>query len=246
MNETPFSQDTIIAPATPQGVGALAILRISGPEAIAICDSCFKTVKGKSLSIQKSHTVHLGHIKDGERLIDEVLVSIFKAPHSYTGEHIAEISCHGSPYIQQEIIQLFLRKGCRMAAAGEFTLRAFLNKKMDLSQAEAVADLIASDSEAAHRIALQQMRGGFSSEIKTLRAELIHFASLIELELDFAEEDVEFADRATFKELLKKIQKAVERLIASFATGNVIKNGIPNGYYRQTQCGKIHTAQHTA
>lgn len=220
-------EDTIIALATPPGTGAISVIRISGDHAVAVCASCFEAAGGRKLAKQKSHTLHLGHIKDGERIIDEVLVSLFKAPHSYTGEEVVEISCHGSVYIQQEILQLFLRKGCRMATAGEFTLRAFLNGKMDLSQAEAVADLIASNSEAAHKVAMQQMRGGFSEDIKTLRGELLHFASLIELELDFAEEDVAFADREALQALLIKIRETVRRLAASFATGNVIKNGIP-------------------
>ena len=184
--------DTIVALATASGAGAVAIIRVSGKEAIAISDHVFKSVvSNKSLKNQKTHTIHLGHIVDEKRIIDEVLVSIFKNPKSYTGEDVVEIQCHGSIYIQQEIIQLLLRKGCRMADAGEFTLRAFLNGKLDLSQAEAVADLISSDNEASHQIAMQQMRGGFSSEIAKLREELLNFASLIELELDFAEEDVE-------------------------------------------------------
>jgi tRNA modification GTPase len=170
--------------------------------------------------------------------LDQVLVSIFKNPNSYTGENIIEISCHGSPYIQQQIIQLFLRNGCRTADAGEFTLRAFLNGKMDLSQAEAVADLISSDNAASHQIAVQQMRGGFSNEIKNLRAELLNFASLIELELDFSEEDVEFADRTQFKELLTRIQKVLKSLIDSFAVGNVIKNGIPVAIVGEPNVGK--------
>ena len=169
--------DNIIALATPSGAGAIAVVRVSGNEAIKIVDTCFRSVKSKkSLDNQKTHTIHLGHIIDGIRIIDEVLVSVFKNPNSYTGENIVEISSHGSPYIQQEIIQLFLRNGCRMATAGEFTLRAFLNGKLDLSQAEAVADLIASDNEASHQIAMQQMRGGFSTEIAKLREELLNFA----------------------------------------------------------------------
>ncbi|NNK29185.1 MAG: tRNA uridine-5-carboxymethylaminomethyl(34) synthesis GTPase MnmE, partial [Flavobacteriaceae bacterium] len=178
--------DTIIALATPAGSGAIAVIRLSGDSAIKICDANFRSVSGKILAEEDTHTIHLGHIMDGERVIDEVLVSVFKNPQSYTGEDVIEISCHGSPYIQQEVIQLFLSKGCRTANPGEFTLRAFLNGKLDLSQAEAVADLIASDSEASHQIAIQQMRGGFSNEIKMLREELMNFASLIELELDFA------------------------------------------------------------
>ena len=198
----------------------------------------FSSVRGKDLKLQKSHTVHLGHLKDGDLILDEVLVSIFKGPHSYTGEDVVEISCHGSPYIQQQIIQLFLRAGCRMAEAGEFTLRAFLNAKMDLSQAEAVADLIASENAASHEIAINQMRGGFSNEIKRLRGELLNFASLIELELDFAEEDVEFANRDQFKNLLKEITILLKRLIDSFALGNVIKNGIPVAIVGEPNVGK--------
>ncbi|WP_313114961.1 tRNA uridine-5-carboxymethylaminomethyl(34) synthesis GTPase MnmE [Aequorivita sediminis] len=230
--------DTIVAMATPAGAGAIAVLRLSGPEAITIASSIFTSVSGKSLAGQKTHTVHLGHVKDGEKIIDEVLVSIFKNPNSYTGEDVIEISCHGSNYIQQEIIQLCLRKGCRMAQAGEFTLRAFLHGKMDLSQAEAVADLIASDSAASHQLAIQQMRGGFSSEIKRLREELLNFASLIELELDFAEEDVEFANREDFQKLISKITHVLKRLIDSFATGNVLKNGIPVAIVGEPNVGK--------
>ncbi|MEP2279061.1 MAG: tRNA uridine-5-carboxymethylaminomethyl(34) synthesis GTPase MnmE, partial [Maribacter sp.] len=207
--------DTIIALATPAGAGAIAVIRLSGNDAITIASKQFESVSGKILENQKSHTIHLGYIKDGENVLDQALVSIFKNPHSYTGENVIEISCHGSPYIQQQIIQLFLRNGCRTADAGEFTLRAFLNGKMDLSQAEAVADLISSDNAASHQIAVQQMRGGFSNEIKQLRTELLNFASLIELELDFSEEDVEFADRTQFKELLTRIQKVLQGLIDS-------------------------------
>src|SRR5690554_789251 len=230
--------DTIVAMATPAGAGAIAVLRLSGPEAISIASSIFTSVSGKNLAEQKSHTVHLGHIKDGEKIIDEVLVTIFKNPNSYTGEDVVEISCHGSNYIQQEIIQLCLRKGCRMADAGEFTLRAFIHGKMDLSQAEAVADLIASDSAASHQLAMQQMRGGFSSEIKKLREELLNFASLIELELDFAEEDVEFANREDFQNLITKITQVLKRLIDSFAIGNVLKNGIPVAIVGEPNVGK--------
>jgi len=234
-----INQDTIVALATPSGAGAIAVIRLSGADAIAMADSCFKSVKSdKSLLTQKTHTIHLGHIIDDHRTIDEVLVSVFKNPNSYTGENVIEISCHGSNYIQQEIIQLFLRKGCRMASAGEFTLRAFLNGKLDLSQAEAVADLISSDNEASHQIAMQQMRGGFSSEIAKLREELLNFASLIELELDFAEEDVEFADRTQFKDLTERISFVLKRLIDSFAVGNVIKNGIPVAIVGEPNVGK--------
>ena len=230
--------DTIIALATASGAGAIAVLRVSGPDALSISNTLFRSIHNKDLLNQPTHTVHLGHIVDGDRVLDEVLVSIFKNPQSYTGEDVVEISCHGSSYIQQEIMQLFIRKGCRAAEAGEFTLRAFLNGKMDLSQAEAVADLIASDSAAAHQIALQQMRGGFSSEIKTLRQELLNFASLIELELDFSEEDVAFADRQQFEDLLQRIVKVLKYLIDSFSTGNVIKNGVPISIVGAPNVGK--------
>ena len=230
--------DNIVALATPSGAGAIAIIRVSGPDAIALVDNIFQSIKGKKLKDQKTHTIHLGHIVDGKKVLDEALVSIFKGPHSYTGENVVEISCHGSPFIQQQIIQLLLRNGCRSASAGEFTLRAFLNGKMDLSQAEAVADLIASDSEAAHDIAMQQMRGGFSNEIRQLRQELLNFASLIELELDFSQEDVEFADRTQFNELLTKISEVLKKLLDSFALGNVIKHGIPVAIVGQPNVGK--------
>src|SRR6187402_308556 len=233
-----IQHDSIVALATPSGAGAIAIIRISGEDAIAIGHSVFRSIKNKDLRQQKSHTLHLGHIIDDQKTLDEVLVSVFKNPNSYTGENTVEISCHGSTYIQQQIIQLLLRKGCRMADAGEFTLRAFLNGKLDLSQAEAVADLISSDNEASHQIAMQQMRGGFSNEIAKLREELLNFASLIELELDFAEEDVEFADRTQFHELLNRIELVLKRLIDSFAVGNVIKNGIPVAIVGEPNVGK--------
>lgn len=231
-------QDTIVALATPSGAGAIAVIRLSGKDAITMANGVFRSVSGKILSKQATHTIHLGHIVDQGRTLDEVLVSVFKNPNSYTGEDVIEVSCHGSNYIQQEIIQLFLRQGCRMATAGEFTLRAFLNGKLDLSQAEAVADLISSDNEASHQIAMQQMRGGFSSEIAKLREELLNFASLIELELDFAEEDVEFADRTQFKDLVNRIRFVLKRLIDSFAVGNVIKNGIPVAIVGEPNVGK--------
>ncbi len=230
--------DSIVALATPSGAGAIAVIRVSGENAIEIGNQVFKSIKGKNLLQQKSHTLHLGHIIDNQKTLDEVLVSIFKDTNSYTGENTVEISCHGSTYIQQQIIQLLLRKGCRMANPGEFTLRAFLNGKLDLSQAEAVADLISSDNEASHQIAMQQMRGGFSNEIAKLREELLNFASLIELELDFAEEDVEFADRTQFHELLNRIEFVLKRLIDSFAVGNVIKNGIPVAIVGEPNVGK--------
>lgn len=230
--------DTIVALATPSGAGAIAVIRISGKEAIVKAQQVFKSIKNKDLAKQKSHTLHLGHIVDGDKILDQVLLSLFKGPNSYTGEDTVEISCHGSIFIQQQIIQLLLRKGCRMAQAGEFTLRSFLNGKMDLSQAEAVADLIASDNEASHQIAMQQMRGGFSNELAKLREELLNFASLIELELDFAEEDVEFADRSQFIDLLNRIEFVLKRLIDSFAVGNVIKNGIPVAIVGEPNVGK--------
>ncbi|WNM17762.1 tRNA uridine-5-carboxymethylaminomethyl(34) synthesis GTPase MnmE [Flavobacterium capsici] len=233
-----INHETIVALATPSGAGAIAIIRLSGNDAISIAESVFQSVSGKKLSKQKTHTIHLGHIVEEGKVYDQVLVSNFKNPNSYTGEDVVEISCHGSTYIQQQIIQLLLRKGAKMAQAGEFTLRAFLNGKLDLSQAEAVADLISSDNEASHQIAMQQMRGGFSNEIAKLREELLNFASLIELELDFAEEDVEFADRSQFKELLNRIEFVLKRLIDSFAVGNVIKNGIPVAIVGEPNVGK--------
>jgi tRNA modification GTPase len=230
--------DTIVALATPSGPGAIAIIRLSGKDAIKIASLVFNSVLGKKLADQKTHTVHLGNIFDGERVIDEVLATVFKNPKSYTGENVVEFSCHGSSYIQQEIIQLLIRKGCRMATAGEFTLQAFLNGKMDLSQAEAVADLIASDSKASHQLAIQQMRGGFTTEIEELRVQLLDFASLIELELDFSEEDVEFASRNDFQKLIKKTTSLLKNLIDSFATGNVLKNGIPVAIIGRPNSGK--------
>ena len=234
-----INQDTIIALATPSGMGAIAVIRLSGEDAIHIVDQFFKSkTENKSLLSQKTHTIHLGHVLNNDRIIDEVLVSIFKNPNSYTGENVVEISCHGSLYVQQEIIQLFIKNGVRLANPGEFTLRAFLNGKLDLSQAEAVADLIASDSKASHQIAMQQMRGGFSNEIENLRQELMNFASLIELELDFAEEDVEFANKDDFQRLVIKISSVLKRLIESFAYGNVLKNGIPVAIIGEPNVGK--------
>ena len=233
-----IQNDTIIALATPSGVGAISVIRISGNKAINIVSKFFKSVTNKNLEKQRSHTIHLGHIVDEEKVLDEVLVSVFKNPNSYTGEDVVEISCHGSAYIQQEIIQLFLRNECRLADNGEFTMRAFLNGKMDLSQAEAVADLISSKSEASHQIAIQQMRGGITNELKTLRQQLLDFASLIELELDFSGEDVEFADRDKFKELVAKIISVLKRLIDSFAFGNAMKNGIPVAIIGEPNVGK--------
>ncbi|PHS53541.1 MAG: tRNA uridine-5-carboxymethylaminomethyl(34) synthesis GTPase MnmE [Lutibacter sp.] len=234
-----INNDTIIALATSSGIGAIAVIRLSGENCIKIVNQFFQSkFRTKDLTNVKSHTIHLGTIVENNRIIDEVLVSVFKNPHSYTGENVIEISCHGSVYIQQEIIQLFLKNGVRNANAGEFTLRAFLNGKMDLSQAEAVADLISSNSAASHQVALQQMRGGFSSEIQDLRQQLLNFASLIELELDFSEEDVEFADRTAFNNLITKISSTLKRLIESFALGNVLKNGIPVAIVGEPNVGK--------
>jgi tRNA modification GTPase len=235
-----INKDTIVALATPQGIGAIGVIRLSGEKAIDICNSVFgtKSLKKKNLNSAASHTIHFGVIHDGDIIIDEVLASLFKSPNSYTSENTVEISCHGSPFIQQQIIQLFIKHGARMANQGEFTLRAFLNGKLDLSQAEAVADLISSNSATSHQVAMQQMRGGFSNKIKTLRQNLIDFASLIELELDFAEEDVEFADRTDLKNLVSSIQRIVQRLIDSFEVGNVIKNGIPVAIVGKPNAGK--------
>ncbi len=232
--------DTIVALATPQGIGAIGVIRLSGAKAIDICNTVFgtKNLKPKNLHKVASHTIHYGVVYDADTILDEVLVSVFKAPNSYTGENIIELSCHGSRFIQQQIIQLFIKKGARMAQHGEFTLRAFLNGKLDLSQAEAVADLIASNSATSHQVAMQQMRGGFSNQIKILRQNLIDFASLIELELDFSEEDVEFADRTDLKKLVTSIQRIVQRLIDSFEVGNVIKNGIPVAIVGKPNAGK--------
>ena len=228
--------DTIVALATPPGIGAIGVIRLSGFAAITIADEVFF---GKKLANQPTHTIHFGTIRDDNGIIlDEVLASIFKEPKSYTKENVVEISTHGSPYIQQQIIQLFIKHGARLAQPGEFTLRAFLNGQLDLSQAEAVADLIASNSEAAHTVAMQQMRGGFSNEIKILRGELINFASLIELELDFGEEDVEFANRHDLKTLILKIQRLINNLLDSFALGNVIKNGVTTVIAGRPNAGK--------
>lgn len=219
-----YTTDTIIALSTPPGSGAIAVIRLSGPEAITITNSVFG---GKDLTKQHSHTLHFGLIKDGSLIIDEVVTGLYLAPKSYTKENVVEISCHGSNYIIQQILNLLIKKGARAAKPGEFTLRAFLNGSLDLSQAEAVADLIASDSKASHDVALQQMRGGFSNELAALREQLIHFASMIELELDFGEEDVEFANRDQLKALTLKINAVLHRLISSFEMGNVLKNGVP-------------------
>ena len=219
-----YQSDTIIALATPSGIGAIGVIRLSGPDAISLVNEVFG---GKDLSKQHSHTIHFGTIRDGNQIIDEVLVSLFVGPKSYTRENVVEISTHGSAFIIESIIKLLIRKGARPANPGEFTLRAFLNGQLDLSQAEAVADLIASNSQASHQVAMQQMRGGFSGELQHLRDQLIHFAAMIELELDFGEEDVEFANREQLKGLIYQIQRILHRLIQSFEQGNVMKNGVP-------------------
>ncbi|AEL27994.1 tRNA uridine-5-carboxymethylaminomethyl(34) synthesis GTPase MnmE [Cyclobacterium marinum] len=232
-----FSQkeDTIIALATPQGVGAIAVIRLSGNNAIKLANQVFY---GKDLEKQESHTIHFGTIRDEKRVIDEVLVSLFIAPKSFTKENVVEISTHGSSYIINQVIKLLVSKGARPALPGEFTQRAFLNGQFDLAQAEAVADLIHSDSEASHQAAMNQMRGGFSGEIASLRTELIHFASMIELELDFTEEDVEFASRDDLRILVEKLLRVVEQLISSFDLGNVIKNGVPTVIAGKPNAGK--------
>jgi tRNA modification GTPase len=229
---------TIVATATAPGAGAIAIVRLSGNDAFTIADQLFQSIHGKILSKQSTHTIHLGHIIDGDHTLDEVLVSLFRGPNSYTGEDVIEISCHGSSYIQQQLIQLILKKGAEMAEPGEFTLRAFLNGKMDLTQAEAVADLIASEGEAAHRMAMQQLRGGISNRLEELREKLVHFASLIELELDFSEEDVDFADRSSLEELLSDVQHTLKTLIDSFRVGNAMKNGVPVAIAGKPNAGK--------
>lgn len=227
--------DIIAALATARGQSAIGVIRLSGPGSIALVNAVFK---GKNLETQAPNTLHFGRIYDEEGVLDEVVVSLFHAPHSYTGEEVVEISGHGSPWMLDRMLQLFVRKGARMAEPGEFTLRAFLNGKLDLSQAEAVADLIASDSKAAHRLAMEQMRGGFSKRINALRDELIHFVSLIELELDFGEEDVEFADKAALRELLLQVRITVNELLHSYRDGRVLKEGVPTVIAGKPNAGK--------
>ncbi len=241
MDRINIATDTICAVSTAPGLGAIAIIRISGPEAINVTDKIFVSVKaGKKLTEAKSHTAHFGTIRsDKEEIIDEVVATIFKGPHSFTGEDSVEISCHGSTFIQQEILKLLLSKGCRMATHGEFTQRAFANGRMDLSQAEAIADLIASQNKASHRLAMNQMRGGFSKELMTLRDRLLTFTSLVELELDFSDhEELEFADRSQLKNLAEEISAKILKLKNSFSTGNAIKNGIPVSIIGETNAGK--------
>ena len=230
--------DTIIAVATPKGEGAITLLRVSGPEAISKTDYIFETKSKQNLKRSLSPQVFFGTISSKGTLLDEVLVTVFKGPKSYTGEDVIEISCHGSPYIQQQILQSFIQQGVRIAEPGEFTMRAYLNKKMDLSQAEAVADLIASDAAGAHQLAVQQMRGGVSSHLEKLRTELINFTAMIELELDFSEEDVSFADRKELIQLVDLLQKQINKIISSFSLGNAIKNGIPTAIAGKPNAGK--------
>lgn len=234
-----MNQDTICAIATAQG-GAIGCIRVSGPEAIEITSCIFTpAATNRELGDSKPYTLTFGRIYDGSEVIDEVLVSLFRAPHSYTGENSTEITCHGSAYILQKVLQLLIKNGCRMAAPGEYTQRAFLNGKMDLSQAEAVADLIASSSAATHRLAMSQMRGGFSKELATLRDQLLHFTSLIELELDFSDhEELEFADRSELCQLANNIEKVIARLVNSFNVGNAIKSGVPVAIIGETNAGK--------
>ncbi|MDR1645700.1 MAG: tRNA uridine-5-carboxymethylaminomethyl(34) synthesis GTPase MnmE [Tannerellaceae bacterium] len=234
-----MTNDTICALSTAPGSGGVALIRISGPEAIAIANAIFSPKSpGRDLLAQPSHTLRLGDIRRGEDCIDQALFSLFRAPHSYTGEDTVEITCHGSPYIQQQILKLLIEQGCRTARPGEFTQRAFLNGKMDLSQAEAVADLIASSSAGMHRLAMNQMRGGFSQELNKLREQLLDFVALVELELDFGEEDVEFADRSHLHQLAAEIERLVRTLADSFSVGNAIKNGIPVAIIGETNAGK--------
>lgn len=234
-------KDTICAIATAQG-GAIGIIRVSGPEAITITDKIFRPVDGHHtpLEMRKANTINFGYIVNNEDdIIDEVLVSIFRAPHSYTGEDSVEISCHGSSYILQQVMQILIKNGCRAAGPGEYTQRAFLNGKMDLSQAEAVADLIASTSAATHRMAINQMRGGFSRELSDLRDKLLHLTSLMELELDFSDhEELEFADRSELKNLTQHIEQVIQHLVDSFSVGNAIKNGVPVAIVGETNAGK--------
>ena len=233
-----IKNDNILALASPSGIGAISLIRVSGPESILIVDKIFRGVEKIKLLDQIANTVQLGYIVDNDRTIDKVLITIFKNPRSYTGEDLVEISCHGSLFIQESIIQLLLNHNCRVAKPGEFTMRSFLNGKMDLSQAESVADLISSNSEASHRLAMNQMRGGFKNDINDLRTELVNFASLIELELDFSQEDVEFANVKELNKLLDKITLSLKKLIDSFKTGNVIKNGIPISIVGEPNTGK--------
>lgn len=233
-------QNTICAVSTPAGMGGIAVIRVSGSDSFAVCDKIFRAKHEKKLQTQPQYSVIYGNIvdTDGDDIIDDVLISVFRAPHSFTAEDTVEISCHGSLYIQQKIMQLLINNGCRAAQPGEFTMRAFVNGKIDLSQAEAVADLIASTSKAMHKMAITQMRGGFSVELQKLRGQLLDFVSLIELELDFSEEDVEFADRRKLRDLAVNIEQHIGRLADSFSVGNVLKNGVPVALVGKTNVGK--------
>lgn len=227
--------DTIVALATPHGIGAIGVIRLSGNKAIEIVNRLFPS---KDLQQQQSHTIHVGFLRDGEKVLDEVVLSLFKNPRSYTGEDVIEISCHGSPYIQEQVVHTLVKYGARLAKPGEFTQRAFLKGKLDLTQAEAVADLIASNTEASQKTALHNIRGGFSGVLKELREQLIQFSALIELELDFSQEDVEFADRTRFYELIAKMQQVTSDLLQSFKLGNVIKNGVSVAIVGKPNAGK--------
>ncbi len=227
--------DTIVALATPQGIGAIGVIRVSGKDSFAVVNELFPS---KDLLQQASHTLHVGFIKDGGQVLDEVVLSLYRSPRSYTGEDVIEISCHGSPFIQENIIRAIMQKGLRMAKPGEFTQRAFLNGKLDLTQAEAVADLIASNTEASRRTALHSMRGGFSNDLQHLRDQLIRFSALIELELDFSQEDVAFADRTQLNTLVQQLTNATQKLISSFQLGNVIKNGVQVAIIGKPNAGK--------
>lgn len=227
--------DTIVALATPQGIGAIGVIRVSGKKTFSILDELFPS---KDLSAQASHTLHVGYLKDGEQALDEVVLSLFKGPKSYTGEDVIEISCHGSPFIQEQVMSAITKRGARLAKPGEFTQRAFLNGKLDLAQAESVADLIASNTEASRKTALNNMRGGFSSDLKQLREQLIRFSAMIELELDFSQEDVEFADRKELKALIAELHHSTQQLIRSFSLGNVIRNGVQVAIIGKPNAGK--------
>ena len=235
MNKLTGWDETIVALATPSGVGAIGIIRLSGKNAISIADELFSS---RDLSVQPSHTLHVGFLKDDEAVIDEVVISLFRGPRSYTGEDVVEISGHGSPFILQRIIEACIKNGARLAKPGEFTQRAFLNGKLDLAQAEAVADLIASNTTASQRAALHTMRGGFSANLKELRERLLKFSALIELELDFSQEDVEFADRKQFYDLIEELKNSTEKLVQSFKLGNVIRNGVSVAIVGKPNAGK--------
>ena len=233
-----YTNDIICAISTAPGMGAIAVVRLSGQGCIALVDTIFESPNNKQLTDQRPYTVHFGKIMDHETVLDEVLATVFRAPHSFTGEESVEIACHGSVYIQQKLMEVLLHAGARMADAGEYTRRAFANGKFDLSQAEAVADLIASTSASSHKVSLNQMRGGFTNKIAQLRDTLLQFASLIELELDFSEEDVEFANRDRLMELTTEVETEIAKLAKSFSLGNVIKNGIPVAIIGETNAGK--------